>query len=89
MHRIQVLAICMIGIGLLIFGVPLLYASEVVPPTDAIVMINGTGGNVTAKDWDGYIELVEGAGISYSFDYANNELTISSGKNSFGGQINL
>src|SRR3972149_9133402 len=47
------------------------------PPTPAIRMINTTAANVTASDYNGFVEFIEGAGITLSPNYANNEITFS------------
>ena len=47
------------------------------PPTPAIRMINTTTANVTALDYNGFVEFIQGAGITISPNYANNEITFS------------
>src|SRR3990172_607005 len=78
--RIGITIVSLLVLGIVL--IPFANASNVVPPTNAVQMINGTGGNVTAFSWNGFITFLEGAGISFLFDYDNSELTISSGAGS-------
>src|SRR3989304_56951 len=47
------------------------------PPTPAIRMINTTAANVTASDYNGFVEFIQGTGITISPNYATNEITFS------------
>src|SRR3990170_3211862 len=52
------------------------------PPTPAIRMINTTAANVTASDYNGFVEFIQGAGITISPNYATNEITFSAASGS-------
>src|SRR3990170_8408629 len=52
------------------------------PPTPAIRMINTTAANVTASDYNGFVEFIQGTGITISPNYATNEITFSAASGS-------
>ena len=54
------------------------YAEAKIPPTSAIQMINGTGGNVTAGNYKDFVTFEEGTGIAISWDYTLHKITFSS-----------
>jgi len=65
-------------IGILgIVGLALSPIDSAIPPTPAISMINTTGGNVTASNYNSFVTFVEGTGMSITPDYTLNRITFS------------
>ena len=58
-------------------GLALNTADSAIPPTPAISMINTTSGNVTALQYNSFVEFVEGSGITITPNYTLNEITFT------------
>ena len=68
------------GVGLVLNPV-----ESTIPPTPAISMINTTSGNVTSLVYNGFVEFIEGSGITITPNYTNNEIIFAA---TGGGGIN-
>ena len=69
-------------------GLALNTADSAIPPTPAISMINSSSGNVTALNYNSFVEFVAGSGVSISFDYTLNEIMFNATNGGGGGQNN-
>lgn len=68
-------------------GLALNTADSAIPPTPAISMINTTSGNVTALQYNSFVEFIAGTGITILPNYTANEITFTATGGS-GGENN-